>query len=308
MPSVANAIAAGSMAAVRRRAQPRHGRRMSTVRPSSGRTSTPAASAGAGTPTCCSSPRSPACRPARRSTSGAARAATPSGWPSPGLAGHGRRHRHVRRWRRPPGTPRLPGSATRSRGSATTSRRRCPTGTFDLVASSYLHSKVALDRASVLRAAATARPSGRHARDRRPRRLALVGGSRPRSRRVDLPSAAEVVAGLALGDGWDVERCRRRRRAGDGSRRRAGNAARLRGPGAPADRRHCGRWRNGLTRRSTRRTRTPGRTRRCCGPSAPTSTPSPPPPATSSPTTGRSCRTCPSSAATRSTAAGWTAS
>ena len=81
-----------------------------------------------------------------------------------------------------------------------------PTGTFDLVASSYLHSKVAFDRPSVLRAAARlVRPGGT---------LVIVGhagspswAAHDHGHAVHLPSAAEVVAGLALGAGWDVERC-----------------------------------------------------------------------------------------------------
>ena len=78
------------------------------------------------------------------------------------------------------------------------------------MASSYLHSPVALDRERILRAAATlVRPGGT---------LVVVGHAGPPSwadgqhhghghgHALDLPGAAEVVAGLALDDGWNVER------------------------------------------------------------------------------------------------------
>jgi len=79
-----------------------------------------------------------------------------------------------------------------------------PDGSFDLVASCYLQSPVALDRAAILRAAAAAvRPGGL---------VVVVGHAGPPSWNPDghgvgMPRAAEVLADLDLGEGWVVERC-----------------------------------------------------------------------------------------------------
>lgn len=79
-----------------------------------------------------------------------------------------------------------------------------PGGTFDLVTACYLQSPVALRREVILRAAAAAvRPGGMlvvigHAG-------APSGGSAGHG--PPMPSAAQVLAGLALDAGWDVERC-----------------------------------------------------------------------------------------------------
>ena len=62
-------------------------------------------------------------------------------------------------------------------GSAMTSPSSQPAGRFDLVTTSFLHSKVELPRAQILRAAAGAVASRRDAADRRPRAL---GGAPPR--------------------------------------------------------------------------------------------------------------------------------
>jgi 16S rRNA G1207 methylase RsmC len=74
-----------------------------------------------------------------------------------------------------------------------------PAGSFDLVASSFLHSKVELPRARILRAAAEAvAPGG----------TLLVVGHAPSAdhhHHEDLPGPDEVVAELALpGDGWEL--------------------------------------------------------------------------------------------------------
>ena len=73
-----------------------------------------------------------------------------------------------------------------------------PAGPFDLVTTSFLHSKVELPRARILRAAAEAvAPGG----------ALLVVGHAPSEehRHADLPSLDEVIAELALAeDGWDV--------------------------------------------------------------------------------------------------------
>ncbi len=79
-----------------------------------------------------------------------------------------------------------------------------PSGQFDLVASCYLQSPVALGRPAILRAAAAAvRPGGL---------LVVIGHAGPPSWNLDhdhggMPSAAEVLAELDLADDWDVERC-----------------------------------------------------------------------------------------------------
>lgn len=79
-----------------------------------------------------------------------------------------------------------------------------PAGTFDLVASAYLQSPVALGRAAILRrATAAVRPGGL---------LVVIGHAGPPSwaspgHGTDHPSAAEVLAALDLGGGWRVERC-----------------------------------------------------------------------------------------------------
>lgn len=80
-----------------------------------------------------------------------------------------------------------------------------PDGEFDLVASCYLQSPVALGRTAILQAAAAAvRPGGT---------LVVVGhaGSpswTPPGHHVPhMPDAAEVLASLELDAAWDVERC-----------------------------------------------------------------------------------------------------
>jgi SAM-dependent methyltransferase len=98
-----------------------------------------------------------------------------------------------------------------------------PTGTYDLVASAYLHSPVELDRVRILRAAAAlVRPGGR---------FVVVGHAGPPSwatpelgamhgHGVEMPSAADVVADLDLGPDWVVERAadvQRAHAAPDGS-------------------------------------------------------------------------------------------
>ena len=73
-----------------------------------------------------------------------------------------------------------------------------PAGSFDLVTTSFLHSKVELPRARILRAAAEAvGPGG----------TLLVVGHAPSAehRHVDLPGVDEVIAELALPeDGWQL--------------------------------------------------------------------------------------------------------
>ena len=76
-----------------------------------------------------------------------------------------------------------------------------PAGSFDLVVSCYLQSPVALGRVAILCAAAAAvRPGGL---------LVVVGHAGPGhdGHAVAMPSAAEVLVDLDLGDDWDVERC-----------------------------------------------------------------------------------------------------
>ncbi len=80
-----------------------------------------------------------------------------------------------------------------------------PDGTFDLVVSCYMQSPVALGRVDILRGAAAAvAPGGL---------LVVIGHAGPPSWNPDMnhlalmPSAAEVLADLDLGDGWVVERC-----------------------------------------------------------------------------------------------------
>ena len=175
------------------------------VRRSSGRTSTPAASAGADAPTRCSSPRSPAF-PAGEALDVGCGEGGDAIW----LAAQG--------WRVTAVDIAASALASAARhaaaagvGDAITWARHdleatLPDATFDLVASCYLHSKVAFDRAKVLRAAAGL--------VRRGGTLVIVGhagspswAAHDHGHAVDLPSAVEVVADLALGDGWDVERC-----------------------------------------------------------------------------------------------------
>ena len=79
-----------------------------------------------------------------------------------------------------------------------------PAGQFDLVASSYLQSPMAFDRASILRRAAAAVRAGGL--------LVIVGHAGPPSwdahgHGAGLPRAGEVLADLGLGAGWRVERC-----------------------------------------------------------------------------------------------------
>lgn len=81
-----------------------------------------------------------------------------------------------------------------------------PPGPFDLVSAQFLHSPVAFDRDAVLRRAAElVAPGGS---------LVVVGhasgpswaGAGASHHDVSLPSAAEVVDALALGDGWTLVR------------------------------------------------------------------------------------------------------
>ena len=80
-----------------------------------------------------------------------------------------------------------------------------PSGDFDLVAATYFHTPIAIPRTEVLRRAARAvAPNGlliviEHA--------SLAPWSWQAGRDVDFPAPGQVLASLALGEGWRVERC-----------------------------------------------------------------------------------------------------
>jgi SAM-dependent methyltransferase len=80
-----------------------------------------------------------------------------------------------------------------------------PEGPFDLVTTSYLHSPEELPRTPILRAAAELVGAGGT--------LLVIGHApSPEHKHQDLPGPDEVVAELALGDDWELERSELRER------------------------------------------------------------------------------------------------
>ena len=80
-----------------------------------------------------------------------------------------------------------------------------PAGQFDLVACSYLHSPVTLDRASILRPAAAAVAAGGT--------LVVLSPAGPPSWPTDqhghqqMPTTDDVLGDLALDESWHIDRC-----------------------------------------------------------------------------------------------------